>query len=74
MTYQTQVLVDDVTTAIKNLNLLGVALWPFLDFKTNYNKDENDTHFVYIPKVYPPIGGFINADTNSQFGSPGGLS
>jgi beta-glucuronidase len=65
--YQTEIISQDVDTALSNSNISGITLWHFFDFKTN-DATENNTHCEYEPNIYPPTCAYI--DVNN--GRPGG--
>lgn len=67
LAFQTQIIIEDVETALANDNVSGITLWHFFDFKTN-DATENNTHCDYIPDVYPPTCAYINVSS----GRPGG--
>ena len=71
--YQSQILSEDVDTAISNPNISGICLWHFFDFKVD-DKWQNNTSCDYLPNVTPPTCGYIDVDTTKASGRPGGLN
>eukprot|EP00934_Nitzschia_sp_Nitz4_P001701 Nitzschia sp. Nitz4//scaffold180_size44305//9875//11896//NITZ4_007235-RA/size44305-processed-gene-0.18-mRNA-1//-1//CDS//3329539455//1701//frame0 len=71
--YQNQVLLEDVDVAIHNINISGITLWHFFDFKVD-DQWENNTHCDYLPDASPPTCGYIEVNTSSAAGRPGGAN
>jgi beta-glucuronidase len=71
--YQSQIISQDVDHAIANPNISGIALWHFFDFKVNDGWQHN-TACDYLPNVTPPTCGYIDVDTTTASGRPGGLN
>ena len=71
--YQTDIIRQDVENALSNSNISGIALWHFFDFKVN-DRWQNNTHCDYLPHVEPPTCGYINVNTSSPSGRPGGAN
>ena len=69
--YQTNIVIEDVDTAIQNGNVSAIALWHFFDFKVD-DQYENETHCDYREGVVPPTCGFI--DVEHQPKRPGGAN
>jgi len=71
--YQSEIVSQDVETAINNQNISGIALWHFFDFKVD-DQWENNTHCDYLPGVVPLTCGYIGVDTTKPSGRPGGAN
>jgi beta-glucuronidase len=71
--YQSRIISQDVDVALANPLISGIALWHFFDFKVNDGYEHN-THCDYLPNVDPPTCGYINVNTSTPFGRPGGMN
>ena len=68
LAYQTQVIAEDVDTALSNPNISGITLWHFFDFKVA-DAYENNTHCDFVPDEYPPTCAYINVSSNRPGGA-----
>lgn len=72
--YQTEIIREDVTTAIGNPNISGICLWHFFDFKVDDKWQMGHPHCDYLPNVSPPTCGYIKVNTSTAGGRPGGAN
>ncbi|CAE8584769.1 unnamed protein product [Polarella glacialis] len=72
LTYQTEILALDIEVALSNVNISGVSLWHFFDFKADDDAQACGP-CQYLPNVTPPTCGWYNMTPECSL-RPGGVN